>query len=52
MKKIFKSDTFWILFIIFGFSALVWYRISHFYDKVLDGTKYQIHRKDYRPNGR
>ena len=49
MKKFLNSEVFWFFLFMGIVTSLMWTRMSSHYDKVLEGTKYQVHKKDYRP---
>jgi len=48
LMKIFKNETFLFLFVIGGLCLFLWIKMNKHYDEVLDGTKYQIQKKDPR----
>ncbi len=48
MKKFLDKDALLFLIIIGILCGIIWYRTDKHYDKVLEGTKYQILKKDPR----
>ncbi len=48
LMKYLKSETFLFLVVIGGLCLFLWMKMNKHYNHVLDGTKYQIQKKDPR----